>query len=85
MYAVREGRYQLLSANERGHYPIRALGVELGVWTGKYGRFDAPWLRWWDLQGNLLPTGAERAAEAERQNKLLRERLQNAGVDPDTI
>ena len=24
-----------------------------------------PWLRWWDREGNLLPTGNERAAQEQ--------------------
>jgi Uma2 family endonuclease len=90
MYAVREGRFALMEANERGHYPIPALGVELGVWEGNYGGFDAPWLRWWDAQGNLMPSAWERAErarqraeEAERELERLREKLRAAGVDPN--
>ncbi len=61
-----DGYYSLLTANERGHYEIPALGVELGIWQGLYQNVELPWLRWWDLQGNLLLTGEERA-EQERQ------------------
>ena len=61
-----EDRYQLLPANERGHYPISPLNVELGIWQGHYKYATLPWLRWWDNQGNLLLTGEERA-EQERQ------------------
>ncbi len=53
-------------ANERGHYPIGPLEVELGLWLGVYQNVELPWLRWWDLQGNLLLSGDERA-EQERQ------------------
>ncbi len=66
VYHLIEGQYQLLAANERGHYPIKALGVELGIWQGEYQNMELPWLRWWDLQGNLLLSGDERA-EQERQ------------------
>lgn len=40
--------------------------VELGIWQGRYQEAELPWLRWWDLEGNLLLTGAERA-KLERQ------------------
>jgi hypothetical protein len=60
------GQYQLLATNERGHYPISLLGVELGIWQGRYQNSELPWLRWWDEQGNLLLTGHEQA-ELERQ------------------
>jgi len=63
-----DGRYALLPANARGHYEIPPLGVELGIWQGRYQGVELPWLRWWDLQGNLLLTGEEHA-EKERQEK----------------
>jgi len=73
VYHLIENRYQLVAANERGHYPIEPLGVELGIWQGRYQNVELPWLRWWDSAGNLLLSGAERAqqeqqiAEQERQ------------------
>ena len=97
VYHLIENKYQLLPANERGHYPIPALGVELGIWQSEYQNVDVPWLRWWDLDGNLLLSGEERAeqeyqrAEQERQ-KAEQERLKNErliaqlralGVEPE--
>ncbi len=73
VYILVGGRYQQLTPNERGHYPILPLGVELGLWQGSYQNQIQLWLRWWDEQGNLLLIGDERAelersrAEQERQ------------------
>jgi Uma2 family endonuclease len=64
MYRMVEGLYQPMPANEQGRYPLRRLGVELGLWTGEYLGATVPWMRWWDEQGNLLLMGHERA-EAE--------------------
>jgi Uma2 family endonuclease len=66
VYHLIEDRYQLVPANDRGHYPIAQLGVELGIWQGTYQNMELPWLRWWDGEGNLLLSGSERA-EQERQ------------------
>ena len=72
-YTLVSGFYQKLIPNERGHYPIPPLGVELGLWQGSYQNQTQLWLRWWDEQGNLLLIGDERAemersrAEQERQ------------------
>jgi Uma2 family endonuclease len=66
VYELIADRYHQCSPNERGHYPIPPLGVELGVWHEQVGDRILPWLRWWDSRGNLLLSGDERA-EQERQ------------------
>jgi Uma2 family endonuclease len=76
VYELIGGKYQLLAANERGHYSITPMGVELGLWQGEYQNAELPWLRWWDLQGNLLLTGEERANRLTAQLRAL-------GVEPE--
>lgn len=90
VYHFVDGYYQRLAANQRGHYAISPLNVELGLWEGFYQNTESLWLRWWDLQGNLLLIGDERAeqewlrAEQERQRaEQLAERLRALGYDPD--
>ena len=34
VYELVNGRYQRIAANQRGHYPITPMGVELGIWQG---------------------------------------------------
>ena len=73
VYRLIDGLYRQLEPNERGHYPIAPLKIELGLWQGSYQNQTLLWLRWWDEQGNLLLIGSERAelegarAEQERQ------------------
>ena len=84
MYRHVNNHFEPLTPNDRGHFPIVGLGVELGIWRGLYQNLTLPWMRWWDAEGQLLPTGfelaeleanrsgleAERAArEAERANR----------------
>jgi Uma2 family endonuclease len=76
VYELIGGQYQLLPANERGHYPITPMGIELGLWQGEYKNMELPWLRWWDLQGNLLLTGEERANHLTAQLRAL-------GIEPE--
>jgi Uma2 family endonuclease len=65
VYRLIDGCYRLLELNERGHFAIVLLGVELGLWQGSYQNQTMLWLRWWDEEGNLLLIGDERA-ELER-------------------
>jgi Uma2 family endonuclease len=96
LYRFVENQFELVEPNERGHYPIDTLGVELGIWQGRYQNLDLPWLRWWDAEGNLLLSGSERAeqegqrAEHERQRadqehqrvEILLAQLRAAGIEP---
>jgi Uma2 family endonuclease len=66
MYELVGNRYQRSQPNLEGRYPVPELGVELGIWEGKYFNQTLPWLRWWDREGNLLLAGDERA-EQEKQ------------------
>jgi Uma2 family endonuclease len=62
VYSLSEGRYQPLVANDRGHFTIASMGVEIGLWQGSYQNQESQlWLRWWDAEGNLLLIGDERA------------------------
>jgi Uma2 family endonuclease len=79
VYKLDGGRYQQLTPNERGRYPISPLGVELGLWQGSYQNQTQLWLRWWDEQGHLLLIGDERA-EQERQRAESAEQAQRDAI-----
>ncbi|NJL02717.1 MAG: Uma2 family endonuclease [Spirulinaceae cyanobacterium RM2_2_10] len=99
VYELVKGHYHLMSANERGHFPIEGMEVELGIWSGTYQNVALPWLRWWDRQGNLLLSGEERAeqeraraeqerARADREQERaeqLAAKLRELGIDPTTL
>lgn len=65
VYNLINGFYQQLVPNDRGRYAIAPIDLELGLWQGSYQNQTMLWLRWWDIEGNLLLTGAERASLAE--------------------
>lgn len=67
VYQLVSGRYQLCPANERGHYAILPLGLELGIWQGSYMNQTFPWLRWWDDRGNLLLAAEERVQQEQQR------------------
>jgi Uma2 family endonuclease len=95
VYQLVNGRYIKMQPNERGHYPIAPMDVELGLRK----LATTTWLRWWDESGNLLLTGDERAAqaeaianqerlakqEAEQKAQRLAEKLRALGVNPDEV
>lgn len=76
VYRLIDGYYQLLELNERGHFPIAPLGVELGLWQGNYQNQTMLWLRWWDEEGNLLLIGDERAELERLRGEQQRERAE---------
>lgn len=57
------------------------VGLALALWEGIYEGQHATWLRWYDDQGKLIPTGAEQAERAER----LAAKLRALGLDPDQV
>ena len=90
MHRLLKARYRRQRPNSRGHYPINGLGVELGVWKGRFLNKKMAWLRWYDSQGRLLPYGRDEARQerqarehAERQVQRLAEQLRALGVEPE--
>ncbi|MBD6615151.1 Uma2 family endonuclease [Komarekiella sp. 'clone 1'] len=64
---------------------LEQVGLGVTLWQGEFeGRQDV-WLRWCYQDENVLPTGDERAQQAEQRAQLLAERLRAMGVDPDTL
>ena len=61
------------------------MGVELGIWQGRYQNLELPWLRWWDNQGNLLQTGWERSQQAEVRAERLAAKLRELNINPDEL
>ena len=57
---------------------LQTVGLGLTVWEGTFEEQESTWLRWCDLNGQVIPTGAERA------NRLA-ERLRSLGIDPNEI
>jgi Uma2 family endonuclease len=78
VYRLIDGYYQLLELNQRGHFPIAPLGVELGLWQGSYQNQTMLWLRWWDEEGNLLLIGDERAELERLRGEQQREKAESA-------
>lgn len=61
------------------------LGLSLGLWQGSFREIERLWLRWFTIEGDLIPLPEEEAAQAKRRAELLAERLRQLGVNPDEI
>jgi hypothetical protein len=84
---LHEGRYAPLTEPW-----LEQVGLGLTLWEGSFEGLTTTWLRWCDRDGNLLPTGAERAeqegqraAQAEAKAAKLAARLRELGLDPDAL
>jgi hypothetical protein len=84
VYQLVNGRYQKMTPNARGHYPIEPLKVELGIWQGEYQNQEFPWLRWWDAEGKLLLTSQEQIEQERQRAERLAEQLRALGVKPES-
>jgi len=62
---------------------LEDVGLGLTLWRGVYEGVEDSWLRWCDVSGNIIPTGAERAAQAEERAIRLAEQLRSAGIEPE--
>ena len=82
LYRHVTNHFELVVANERGHFPIAELGVEIGIWQGVYQNLELPWLRWWDANGNLLLTGWENSEQERQRAENLIVQLRAAGIEP---
>ena len=58
--------YVRVEADADGDYPVRVLGLRLGVRPGRFHLHDGLFLRWLDAHGTVLPTQKERA-DTEKQ------------------
>jgi Uma2 family endonuclease len=56
--------------NENPRIWITALEIGLGLWYGEFAGFTGSWLRWYDAEGNWLPTDTEQE-RAEKEQALM--------------
>lgn len=66
-------------------FRVASLGLGLEIWSGRFEDLDASWLRWVDLEGRLIATGAERAEAAEKHANKMAEKLRSLGIDPEEL
>jgi predicted transposase YdaD len=57
----------------------------LGLWQGAFEGVTRHWLRWYDDQGNWIPTDAERATQAEAQLRQVALSLLQQGMTVEQV
>jgi len=65
---------------EPGPWP--AVGLGLRLWKGTFERHEDVWLRWCDSKGEIIPTGEERARQAEERNRELEAEVRRLKGEP---
>lgn len=73
VYELQHGQYRIKS-----DFLLDAVGLGLQLWKGEFEDVTSEWLRWTDLDGNLILTGKERAEAAEERAEVAEERAEMA-------
>ncbi len=91
LYKLIDGEYVLQSDGQQPYW-MPEVGLAIGAETQTYRHSRREWLYWYDENNVRYFTPTERAEleaagriAAEQENALLRKRLQDLGVDPDSI
>jgi Uma2 family endonuclease len=93
------GPYYQEVTDHQGRLWVEGVELGLGLWQGKYLNEERLWLRWYDREGNWIPTADEIAeqerqrADTERREKeaalqkaaQLADKLRELGIDPDHV
>ena len=74
-FGLRDGIYEPLVPDAQGRLISEQCQLALVRWDGVYSREHSRWLRWETLDGKLLPTAEEQAAELAAQLGQYRERF----------
>jgi hypothetical protein len=69
--------------DDRGHYFLPLMGIAIGVWEGSYQNQEDRWLRWWNPDGTICPTGHEQAQQEKQRADRLAAKLRALGIDPE--
>ncbi len=65
---------------------LARVGLGLTLWEGQFEEaVTRLWLRWCDAEGQVIPTGAERANSQQQRAERLAAKLREMGINPDRV
>jgi Uma2 family endonuclease len=78
VYELQRGRYIPMES----HY-LEDIGLGLTLWHGTFEMREGEWLRWCNVEGDVLLTGAELAARERERVERLAAQLRALGIEPE--
>jgi len=78
------GHYQPMEIVDQ-RVAISEWEVSIGIWQGTHRGIERLWLRWFDSQGQLMPTPEETIKVTSKKAERLAQRLRDLGIDPDDV
>ncbi len=77
VFTLRSGHYVEMPLTESKIW-IPEIELGLGIWEGEYRGIHRLWLRWYDSEGNWIPTDAERLEIAKQEIASVEQRAESA-------
>ncbi len=77
-FTLRDGIYQPLSRTTDNRYISQQLKLALMLWEGDYRGVNTSWLRWANLEGDVLPTELELSEKSKQEAQLAKQEAQSA-------
>ena len=91
-------RYEEMTIEHQRHW-FTELNLGLGVFPGTCSKYEGQWLRWYDAQGQMIPSDREDADQARQRaeqeslraeqeslrTERLAARLRALGIDPNSL
>lgn len=77
VFTLRSGHYVEMPLTESKIW-IPEIELGLGIWEGEYRGIDRLWLRWYDSEGNWIPTDAESLEIAKQEIASVEQRAESA-------
>ncbi|AFY70402.1 protein of unknown function DUF820 [Thalassoporum mexicanum PCC 7367] len=84
VYRLTDGIYNRYQAGQEPVW-MPEVGLGIGRDIGIFNGWEREWLFWYDQDGNRYPSPVEVIQQQETQNAKLLKKLQELGIDPDTL